>query len=411
MVINLNSAIKKIAYGFIIITIIFTSGYALSTVEEYASLKWPLLIISTILAIFLGQKQNVEKRRTNQKNWILFVALALLSGFSTFFNFNSVNFNSWVVYLLVLLLALLITNSIEYKTFLECFLNIMSFICIVAVIAFIITDVLGIDPGFPLVKNTNNTVYQNGIIWFRIKYADFSPRLLGLFWEPGLLASYTSIALLITFLAKPKSQMFKYILYIATLLLSKSTAGYLLLILVLIVGALQLSGWKKYVSVFVLLCSFITVLVFMDQIYTYLLNTGLPVFQKLDLTTETSGARLVSMYANIETWKTSPLIGVGLGNANNLFSLSEASAQTSTSFYLMAAFGIFGLLTTILFVIGSIKIGLAKSDLIVGLTVAVIVFFTLNKEPHTAFLIDYIFMFYMINDNITIGGQTHDLPS
>lgn len=394
--------LKIIVIMFLTISIVFLSGYALSTVPEFSRLNIPCLIIifMILVCLILLQRRKIQsyiiENKFSLRLLILMIFQALIS---TVFNPTSVNINSFLYYSLLITVAFLFTATIKFRSFVHFFLKIMTLVAIIALIGFIITDIIGYNPPFSLIKNVNGTVYQNGIIWFRIKYASYSSRLMGIFWEPGLFASFSTIALLLLILNPDKKRnMLKKIIFIVSLIFSQSTAGLLLLILCLIILSVNISGYKKYFSILILVVLATLVLFSFNDIYNFLINTGLPIFQKLDINVDTTSARLNSFLINIRIFKSSPIIGFGLGETNIIFNdiANNKIAQTSTSAYFMASFGFLGIIFTLVFIIAGVNIGIHKKSALISIILPVIIIFILNKEPHSLFLCDYIFMFYLV---------------
>lgn len=386
---------KKISFIIIIISIIFTSGYALSVTDAFSKLKIPLLLISFILLgiIYL----QMQKKNKSFRLICFTIFIILFTFFSTFLNYSRVNFNSFLFLAFVLFFALIFTRVVDYRIFLKGFVIGMSIISSIALFNYLLTNIINLDLNLPLITNINGTVYQNGIICFRILYSTgYSSRIMGLFWEPGIFASYVTIALLIEILTNGKSKYNKLI-FILSLLISQSTAGYILLFLCIIIWALKIKGIKKYFSIFILFIVGVFTIAYFDKILEYLIGTGISIFVKLDKNSDTTATRIKSMIYNWEIFMSSPFYGIGLGEANGIFNAITDGlvSQTSTSTYFMASFGIFGVIFTLIPVIFGIKIGIQRKSIIIGIVLPIMFIFILNKEPHSSFTIDFIFMFYL----------------
>lgn len=97
--------------------------------------------------------------------------------------------------------AMLIVSICSWHNFKKAFVKTMVVVACFALIGYALQFTQIIDL-LPTVVNYNGTEYVNGIIFSIIKYAysGLTERLHGLFWEPGLFATYLAIA--IVFLKK-----------------------------------------------------------------------------------------------------------------------------------------------------------------------------------------------------------------
>ncbi len=388
--------VRKTVGVIVFICSMATSGYALST-TRFSSWTIPLLIISFGLILLIKPCMSMDKRKLF--SCILWL---VIGGLSTLINYTGENLNAYLHMSLVVIIALLVSQRFPANDMIRMFLNFMRIITVVAIIMWVITDVLAINPPLPEIKNFNGAIYQTGIIWNRYRYSTFySNRIIGFFWEPGLFATYLCICLSIEFLIKEYYKIKDVVLFIIAIILTQSSAGYLLLCLVLFLPALNYKG--KWRNMLLLLLGVVTIIMafFSDSIYSQIIGSSNPIIQKFDFSSGNGASRLLSLQANIAMLMERPFFGRGIAEANNVYasrmSFFGQAAQTSTTFFYTAAFGILGFTYTLFFIQSIMRLPkISEITWQSAFVLVVIVLNIINKEPHTLFLFTYIAMFYLI---------------
>ncbi|MBR2548004.1 MAG: O-antigen ligase family protein [Eubacterium sp.] len=400
--------IRRFTEYWVIICALAISGSAIST-TKYSNWTIPLLLITFALLLLLKPKQKMGLYKIS-----ICGAWLLIGMISTLANVSSENVNAYIHMTLVLVDAILISQRCPLNEMISKFIKVMRVITVIAIVMFVITVILGINPPLPELNNFNGVVYQTGIIWNRYRYTSiYSPRIISIFWEPGLYASYLCISLFFEFLDRKIYNLKDIVLFIIALLLTQSAAGYLLLCIVLFIPVLNYRGkWKKLL---VVLLGFMTVFTafFSGNVYTALISSNIGVLQKFDLSEGTGASRILSLQANLAILADSPLVGHGLAGASNLYSekmiFFDRAAQTSTSFFYMAAFGVLGAYYTLIFIVSILN--LFRKKMITGfsaIVIEVIVLLIINKEPHTLFLFTYASWCYLLN---SFQKRDHSVPS
>ena len=112
--------------------------------------------------------------------------------------------------------------------------------------------------------------------------------------------------------------------------------------------------------------------------------------------------RLGSMTANMELFQKNPVFGLGLAGANieytNQLLRLGVHGQTSTSLYYMAAFGVGGIVYTLVYVLSITGLVKRKKLTTASAWILIIsILYVINKEPHTLFVFTYCFWFYLID--------------
>lgn len=245
-----------------------------------------------------------------------------------------------------------------------------------------------------------NQVYNYHLFFYPKLVGNSIVRNQGVFWEPGLFASYILIALVFEILVSKKINIFRFTVLVITLLTTLSTAGILLLIPIFIL-LIERNVKKKRTKTIVLMILWIMLLlllVFSNDLISWLVSVNSDLFGKLISNDITKITRLNVPFLNLEIFKSHPVFGAGLAGTTSQFQslklVYRVDSQTSTSTYMLAVLGIFGIMYTFLW-IKSI-IGIKSYTFIRKLAVLVIILAILNKEPHNSLMATWIvfFLFY-----------------
>ncbi len=384
--------IKKINIGMICIVIgmFFLSGHSLIIVSP--TIVKILFIFLTILGcIKLQPKLKIEKK-INDK--ILFIIL-IFSGMSLsqllYFKYNAIV----EVFMLMgrILAAYYICNCIEAKKFYKMFATLMGILTIIALIVHFLVE-------FNITVPNYTYISRNGFIYHTIglcTWDDLSNELSGPFWEAGLYCSMALFAIVSEFcLNETKARKWIMITLICGIIVSRSTAGYLLLALtiyIVIFGKRKHNLVIEIVTVIIILFFYL----YWSQIVQILYNWKPDVFWKLVEKSVTINTRLYSPLVCISIFFKSPVVGFGQTYALEQYialkSLYGIDSLTSTTTFMLAAFGIFGISYTYLLIRGVFK--QKQYSLSIRIMLFILIFVIVNKEPHTSIIITYIILFYL----------------
>ncbi|MFC2152000.1 O-antigen ligase family protein [Bacteroidota bacterium] len=275
----------------------------------------------------------------------------------------------------------------------------MKFIVFISLIAYILINFVKIPINLPTFVNVNGVEYYNGLIFFAIKRFAAYPtpqmhRNIGCFWEPGLFATLNTIALIFEVLYKNKISFYNVIIMFLAMITTKSTFGYIMIAFVIVVYlSRNINSSKGSIGFIILLISVILLLINLNNILEILYSKWPIVFSKIADKTSSS-VRLEAPITNLKVFLKNPLFGAGFGKADNLFYSFNKIAQTSTSTYFLAAFGLFGISHSLFFIYGIMM--QKKLNILNRLTLLMIFFIILNKEPHIFNTAIFIIMFYFL---------------
>ena len=250
------------------------------------------------------------------------------------------------------------------------------------------------------------TEYSNGLLFFIYKHQP--ERLMGPFWEPGLYASMSIIALLLNgkkvkIFTSFKQRLIDIILSVC-ILLTMSTAGYILLLIVFCIRILQNVKKKSvlFIVLFTLLIiSLILLTIFIDDIILYLSQLSPKIFGKLTFESLSKTTRLNGPIVDMSIFFQSPICGVGmktyLQEWPTFAHLYNVESRTSTITYFLANYGMLGILYVFTLLRGVFK---QKGIDITVKTLILIVFISiLSKEPHYFNLLSCTVIAYIYHDD------------
>ncbi len=381
--------------------IVTTSGYPLSTVP--GSFFHLALIIPIFFFVF--NKRVFSAKITFLKDYdfvaYLFFISAIFFSFALNANFSFLTTN--IKLLVIITFAFLFTKNVSFSEFRRQYLLAAKFIVIVSLFGYVLINYTNLLTSLPVAENVNGVRYYNGLVFFSIK--DFGSytisqghRNIGVFWEPGLFASFLIIALIFEIGFKKKSSYTNIGLFLIGLLTTLSTFAYLMLIFIagLKVGK-KINKRKAIVGYVFSLILLATVYYNFNEILNYLYIIRPELFGKIVENTNSFVHRIEAPLTNIEIFLNNKFFGAGLGNADDIYVALTKAPQTSTSTYFLAAFGVFGICYTAFFVYGILNF--KEINFYNRLIILVAILLTINKEPHAFFSLTYIILFYFLKGN------------
>ena len=383
------------------------SGYCFVLQDD--SITLISLALCTIISVFVFGL--LKKQFFDIKFWIHpFTLLSIAIFFVMLINFD---FNIWGSYfrqISIILIAVFFSKCIDFSKFKITFLNFMLVVSIVSLIAWIIFNVFNWNLPLPIINSTWEkayyTEYSNGLLFFIYKHQP--ERLMGPFWEPGLYASMSIIALLLNgkkvkIFTSFKQRLIDIILSVC-ILLTMSTAGYILLLIVFCIRILQNVKKKSvlFIVLFTLLIiSLILLTIFIDDIILYLSQLSPKIFGKLTFESLSKTTRLNGPIVDMSIFFQSPICGVGmktyLQEWPTFAHLYNGESRTSTITYFLANYGMLGILYVFTLLRGVFK---QKGIDITVKTLILIVFISiLSKEPHYFNLLSCTVIAYIYHDD------------
>jgi len=392
-----------VCFALIVISM-FTSNYPITKIALVALLVFfanvLLFYIYFCLPIKCQNEKRIKVKNLIKNSSLWFVFFLTLGFFVTFFATKS--FDSafgYLKYLIIFWSAFLFVEIFSFETFIKAFKNIFFYLCCFSLFMTLIIAING-NNFSPIIHN--GTYYNYYFIFFSMTRAPLLGKNCGIFWEPGIFASFCCIALAIQIMFD-KNKWYKqlpyYVVFLLSLFSSGSLAGYFLLVLLfsLFVGSIKkkstdILSWFLtifIISIFVLCVPFYDVVA---KVFPILSNKG------LSLTT-----RVYSILVDLQIFKTNPIWGVGSQYSlmfNNISSTKYPGlldTSLNTFGYYLATFGFSGLLFAISFVFSILFCNkINNREKIICLVLGILI---LSKEPHSLSLLTMIVFFYFMKDS------------
>lgn len=385
--------------------VVMSSGYMLQVCEGKIQtfIQYFDIFIFIMMFIYHFIFQNKFSHCNKSQGICLLFMLSYL--FSMLINCEKINI--YLSQFSIIFCAFFIVEYCNSKIIVKVFINGMFIISLISLLFTGYIYIFG-APNAELVNTSLSSYgYYNYYIYF---YPDLwssnLARNSGLFWEPGIFASYLIIASILEITFSEKINYFKLTILILTTISTFSTAGIIMIVPLLImliertIGNLKI---KWIVSItFIILTLYL--LFNMNAILNYLYQFNSDIFGKItDSDLITTSTRIGSPLLNIKIFKTNPLFGAGINGATNIYNnfkgMYRINSQTSTSTYMLAVIGIFGITYTLIWIYSIIKIDLFS--LTTKCLILILILFIINKEPHNSLMATWLlfFLFYKIAQN------------
>ena len=312
------------------------------------------------------------------------------------------NYNMWLDPLLVLGrigLAYFISQRISLKNYARIYSNVMAFFSAIAICIYFLNTAGFPVPSYTYMGLDGRMAYHTVWLctWGDYSKLGMSDRIMGPFWEPGLYSSMAIYALLCEgCFTGQKPRKLPIAIILVGIFLSNSTAGYILTLLAMYIVFFK-SPQKRILFDIVTLFLMLILFFFSDRIIETLLRWNPTVFWKLAEQSITADTRLYSPVASFLVFMQNPITGLGMSYATEQYNLYKAvfgiDSLTSTSAFMLAAFGIWGIAYTVFLCRGvwrQKQFGFTVRILMVAIFLMIV-----NKEPHTSILFTYIMFFYL----------------
>ncbi len=374
---RIGISFESILTFFIAVVVILNSGYY-RALNSYAPLVLLILVSAGSLLIF---------RTRNKPDTVMIVLLlCILFGIalSVLGNASMSNLLSGGRVAVTIICCFVLFVKIDIGLFIKQFSRIIRWVIYASIVVMLVGVVFGRLPG---------TLYGGTYYDYLVVTAtSVDGRAMGCFWEPGVFASVIIMAMVLEiYFAKTEVSLYKIILYCIGVLISRSTAGILLLFLMLIAFVWKRLKFSK--STFANLM-FVVVTVVMilgyEDFFSYLNKLNPEIFGKLVETgSSTTATRMNAPLANLNIFAYSPVYGFGFTDAATLFSeflkdtgADKIVAQTSTSTQILSAIGFLGLAYTVMVIMPFLKHKKNGMGFVGGFVLSAIMLLIVNKEPH-----------------------------
>ena len=398
LVINRKRFKLLVSVVVLAIFVVTTSGYALATVPGN---KFSVLLILPImlwLTVILS-KNSPGYLKLNLANSVFFT-LFIITLVSFVANTNISYFTTTIKFIFVISFAFLFTSNVRFESFIRYYINTLKTIVIISLVGFILMNIVQLPVDLPVFENVNGVQYYNALVYFPIKsFGVYSgvgiPRNIGCFWEPGVFSTFIILAIALEILFKKSPSKLNILIFVLGLLSTRSTFGYLLLPLLLLLYIFRNTNYRGNFFIYLFtLGLFVFVVMFYEKIILELYELNPSMFGKLLQGTSSVTERIESPITNLKIFVRYPIFGAGVGKTEILYGSMTHAAQTSTTTYFLAAFGFFGLIPVLSLIIGILRFKF--NNININIIFLIIVLLQINKEPHIYFSVTFILMFYFL---------------
>ena len=312
---------RKINFEMILIFIIIfiskeTLLFGTNIDKMFISFRNVVFLILFPLSFYWYKKRKNRKLALSNKKWIIISIVCFLIFLSGLFGKGGLEL-AYFIKISMLLTGVYLACLIPYKNFYENFEKLIIIVSFCSIFAYVLNLVTpNLIHSFPILTNISQLSFYNLFIT-TIPAFDYD-RLFGPFREPGVYAIYLCLALYMHVVINEKLSVITLVILVATLILTKSTAGYLLLFIVLLLYLIKNKKVKNTNRIFILLL--ISGAFYGVYSFTDILSAEGEVFGKFSVEgSESQISRFGSIYGNILITQDYPILGVGLNGIIELF--------------------------------------------------------------------------------------------
>ncbi len=387
---------RKIGFAIVMILVMILSG---SAVANIFSITNPIRIVLVILFAYPFFKSIISEK---DELLLCFIVYGIMFLFSILANPDNYRYILSVTTCICVSYA--IVKNVEQKRIMLYFLLLMEAMAIISLIFYFLLNFTSIQLPFAFHDSFSNIRYGVGYIYNYLPYQ--KTRNCGMFWEPGLMASFMTYALVIDNIYFHAPNRFRTLIYVLSFITTNSSAGIVLLILTaafLLFERYSSSNTSKREIILLVLVVFLSVFLFFnyDAVISLLARDGNTIVQKLFTDRLKSSERMQSVTFWWTNFCKHPILG------NSITSISESFIwDTATSFMFVGLFGFLGGVYTISWIRGVWRLQLSFSCKVILLLICLVV---LNKEPHGVILFSWILMFSFLTYSYTEEGND-DIP-
>lgn len=355
-------------------------------------LQLPIAVIFAVLFV------NKYKKKYKCSFYSLSVIVFFLMIFLTWITHINESLTPYIEIAGFIFIAYFITQIFSFKTVIDVYLKVLTLVATVSLFGHFLLNNTDLLNNLPKLTNVNGKAYGIGIIFNYL--VEFPRRNCGIFWEPGIYASFLAIAIIFELCFKKSSvNWFRIILFFVTIITSSSSAGFVLFGFCIMLLITNLFKQKKniFVNIFGVI-ALIVLAVLLINLETIILNnptlSNNIYVMKLLPENAMNNARYLGLLHNIELFMESPISGCGF---YTVIKRMAHVADISTSTYLMSIFGILGLFYTVCWFVGIFR----QKHLSIYSRIVIFMSFMviLNKETHIMIILTWIIMFGLLKEN------------
>lgn len=379
------------------IYVTYNSGFMLSTTNGLG------IIFDLVFAIIFLIPVTVSFSRKDLKlvHYVLTGTIVF-----TLITFAIHGFNPTGAYLGIIfksIVAFGIAKIYKFQEFVNFFLKCLTGITIISLIGHFLFFSGIIPANFQLVYNLNEVPYHVSFPFFGLVW--LPNRNIGIFWEPGVFATFLIIGLVfeISYTQFKKISYLRVLLFIIAIITTESSAGYGLILLVIIIYLFRLTNQQKLrfrlMTYLMVVAPLIILILLYPWIFRMLNLDQIEAFAKLMPDEIINQSRYLALKHNISVFLQMPIFGVGFARAGELI---RYVSDTSSSTFLMSVFGIPGILYTFFWIYSIMKSNITSKN--ISFIIMIIFLMIINKEPQYIILFSWIVLYYFLH-HLTFKSQ------
>jgi hypothetical protein len=358
------------------------------------------IIVNSILVfiwMLIGLKQNNFYKKTLKfEHFVIFFLLfSLINSFILNSDYEAIFM--YINVFVTIILGYMVVKLIKFNNFSIIFSNIILCIAVISLLFWLMTDwISNYIEIFPTVEGVT-ALYKNLFIYLYPIYTPY--RNTGIFWEPGAYQAFLNIALcFILFSANQKSKLFKIFILSMTILTTRSTTGYILMIIIFIAYVLSQKRSKKQLLLTFGIITFLIYLIFFTSFNQVIVNK-LSLSDTGTFSNFSALERFYGTFIDLNIMFSNPIIGVGYGDyldelkvvGNNIYSY-DITVSANTITYIGA---ILGLIPMLLIIIGVFRFSSNfRVRLITKIIIGTVLFTIFIPENFANMSLLYIIIFY-----------------
>ena len=244
---------KNLFWDYVALIFVFLVSGSVYCFVFNSSLFVPLFFAFSFVYWMRKKNKHIEKRALR---FLLAYVFLLTVSYMFVGTPHSSTFSIFIVYILLAVGSFFLMQSFEYDRFRKTYLNVVTFIAITSIILYAMQQ-LGLLP--------LRTIFKPGAGRYMVfafnNFGWLQPfnRLAGPYWEPGVFQIVLSFALFFYFdeiarLDFSRVSLKKLLIVLLAIILTKSTAGYVNLVILLFLLMISMKSTKKSFLKYICLC-------------------------------------------------------------------------------------------------------------------------------------------------------------
>lgn len=391
----------------IILLLFFSIDTILFGTNKMIAMKWISRGVTVIALILLFAGLIVSKRslRINRRIFPIFLIMSVIMITSSLVNGDGVE--AWATRYLFFLTGYIVANICGFMDFVDTFIN---FVFVISIFALLMQAVALTFPRLilelPSVVNTQDQVFKTMILSsVEARYFGVSIiRASSIFWEPGAYSVYLTFALIFELFIKRSTRFVYVFVYIAALLVTFSTSGYLAVAAVMlgfVFSSRHTLADNRIRIVFIAMLGLLIAMTFFFENST--IRTL--VFDKLTRESSSVDTRYSSVFNGMAVALEKPLLGVAgqteqymahyVNAVGNKFSTGGVSITNTV----VGQFASYGFIFGGLFVIGTISFAKHISKNLLEMAFLLLAILITYTGERFFSMFPFLWMFYGLKDS------------